>query len=352
MSSFAEKMRQTWDQNILFSVLLELTYNCNLDCSFCYNEKDLRGKTLSREQYLALFQDLRDMGVSNLILSGGEPLAHKDFFLLGRQAREMGFVIRIKTNGHALHPVTAKRLKAEIDPFSIEISLHGACAQSHDRQTRVPGSFDQLMKNLYTLKDLGLRFQLNSVLTRWNEDEITDMYSLAEKFEVPLKFDSQVTPRDNGDQAPLEIAPSEQKLRELLKIQHHFRKQTKAGKATQTGTTRSYCGAGTSTIAIDPVGNVFPCVQWRRKLGSLHQDEIQQIWENNAVLTGIRQVNEEAHKNILAQGEKASGGAFCPGVADLMTGDASIIYPSVLLRSKLHEDILNRSGTNEKLTTE
>jgi len=178
------------------------------------------------------------------------------------------------------------------------------------------------------------------------------MYNLAEKFEVPLKFDSQVTPRDNGDQSPLEIAPSAQKLRELLQIQHNFREQTKADKAAQTATPRSYCGAGASTIAIDPVGNVFPCVQWRRKLGNLHRDKIRQIWENNAILTSIRQVNEEARKNILAQGEKVSRGAFCPGVADLMTGDASTIYPSVLLRSKLYEDILNRSGTDEKLTTE
>ena len=38
----------------------------------------------------------------NLTLSGGEPLAHPDFFLLGSRARELGFVVRVKSNGHAL----------------------------------------------------------------------------------------------------------------------------------------------------------------------------------------------------------------------------------------------------------
>lgn len=339
MSSFAEKIRQSWEQNILFSVLLELTYNCNLDCSFCYNEKNLRGKALSRKQYLALFRDLRNMGVFNLILSGGEPLAHKDFFFLGRQARDMGFVIRIKSNGHALHPATARRLKEEVDPFIIEISIHGSCANTHDRQTRVQGSFEQLIKNLHTLKALKLRFQLNSVLTCWNEDEIAEMYSLAEKLGVPLKFDSQVTPRDNGDQSPLELAPSEQGLRKLFQYQHQSAKQIQAkAPAPQT---RTYCGAGTSTIAIDPVGNVYPCVQWRQAVGNLHNQNMQQIWQNNAALSSIRKANEQARKNALLQGEKAAFGSFCPGMANLVSGDATAIYPSVHLRSKLHKDILN-----------
>ena len=343
MSSFADKMRQTWDENILFSALLELTYSCNLDCSFCYNEKDLQGRTLSRSQYLELFRELRAMGVFNLILSGGEPLAHKDFFLLGAEARKLGFVIRIKSNGHALHAATAKRLKEEVDPFSIEISLHGACADTHDRQTRVPGSFDQLIKNLFILKDLGLRFQLNSVLTRWNENEIAAMYALAEKFAVPLKFDSQVTPKDNGDSSPLELSPSEKGLRELLRHQHDFARQMQSEATEQPPQTRSYCGAGTSTIAIDPVGNVFPCVQWRQAIGNVHDQRMQQIWQNSTALNSIRDKNIEARTNMLNQGSKAALGAFCPGVAKLISGDATAIYPSVHLRSKLHEDILNNT---------
>jgi len=281
------------------------------------------------------------MGVFNLILTGGEPLAHKDFFLLGAEARKLGFVIRIKSNGHALHTVTARRLKEEVDPFSIEISLHGACADTHDIQTRVPGSFDQLIKNLHTLKSLGLRFQLNSVLTCWNEQEIEAMYALADKFKVPLQFDSQVTPRDNGDPSPLELSPSKAGLRALLKHQHQLASQMQTETAELPHQTRTYCGAGTSTIAIDPVGNVFPCVQWRQAIGNIQQQRMQQIWQNNAELNSIRDNNAKARTNVLDQGGKAALGAFCPGVARLVSGDATAIYPSVHLRSKLHEDIQN-----------
>lgn len=38
MSSYAEIMARVWNGGRLFSVLLELTYRCNRDCFFCYND--------------------------------------------------------------------------------------------------------------------------------------------------------------------------------------------------------------------------------------------------------------------------------------------------------------------------
>ena len=113
-------------RNLLFSVLVELTYRCNLDCFFCYNDLGAAGTPLSREQYFRLFAELRELEVLNLTLSGGEPLAHPDFLALGARARELGFVVRVKSNGHALRGELARRVRDEVDPFLIEVSLHGA----------------------------------------------------------------------------------------------------------------------------------------------------------------------------------------------------------------------------------
>ncbi|HVR96952.1 MAG TPA: radical SAM protein, partial [Thermoanaerobaculia bacterium] len=118
---FETLLQKTWSENILFSVLLELTYRCNLDCFFCYNDLGLRGEPMRTEQYLRLFEELRDLEVLNLTFSGGEPLAHPDFLLLGAKARELGFVVRIKSNGHALRGEMARRVRDEIDPFLIEV---------------------------------------------------------------------------------------------------------------------------------------------------------------------------------------------------------------------------------------
>ena len=108
--SFASVLRRAWNENALFAVLVELTYRCNLDCFFCYNDLALAGTPMTTPEWVKLFEDLSEMQVLNLTLSGGEPLAHPDFFLLGRKTHDLGFVVRVKSNGHALGGTLARRL--------------------------------------------------------------------------------------------------------------------------------------------------------------------------------------------------------------------------------------------------
>ena len=42
--SLARAVATAWRQNLLFSVLIELTYRCNLDCFFCYNDLPRRAR--------------------------------------------------------------------------------------------------------------------------------------------------------------------------------------------------------------------------------------------------------------------------------------------------------------------
>jgi len=350
---FSDIIKRSWNDNILFSALIELTYRCNLDCFFCYNDTSLQGTSLTREQYFKLFEELRELGAMNLILSGGEPLAHPDFFELGKKARQLGFVVRIKSNGHALRERLAHRIKEEIDPFIIEISLHGACTETHDRQTRVAGSFEMLIQNLQILKELDLRFRLNSTLTTWNAEEVEAMYVIAERFGVNLQIDTTVTLRDNGDRTPLDVAPSAENLQSLFRIQKRMieKKSTVStpskkmqsdsnvmggldGTKKKTASGR-HCGAGSSTVAIDPFGNVYPCVQWRRTIGSLHDDCIANIWSNNESLASIRQENDAASQALDDLGKNKQAAAFCPGLACSLTGKATEIYPVARLRHQL-----------------
>jgi len=353
-ADFRTVLARTWRENVLFSVLVELTYRCNLDCFFCYNDLALRGTPLSTPQLQAFFRDLADLGVLNLTLSGGEPLAHPDFFLLGRTARELGFVVRVKSNGHALRDTLARRLRDEVDPYMIEVSLHGACAATHDRQTRVPGSFERLLGNLATLRALGLRLKINSTLTAWNETEIAGMFAIADGLDVPLQFDPEVTPRDDGSREPLSIAPSRAGILQLFRLEFE-RGEAAAARSTASGTapgpqpspsptaaepSPKHCGAGSSGIAVDPYGNVYPCVQWRRPVGNLHQQTIGEIWARSRGLDDVRALAVQA-KTMLA-GE-ADGGLFnfCPGQAETATGDALGVYDGARQRAQVIREVMS-----------
>ncbi|MEM7584197.1 MAG: radical SAM protein [Acidobacteriota bacterium] len=315
---------RAWRDNVLISALIELTYRCNLKCFYCYNDLGLAGQPLSESQHLALLEELAGLDVLHVTFTGGEPLACPHFFALGRRARELGFVLRVKSNGHTLGRTVATRLRDEVDPFLIEVSLHGSCSATHDRQTQVAGSFRRLLRNLEGAVAIGLHVKLNATLTAWNEHEIEAMFALADRLGLPLAFSPTVTPRDDGDTTPLEIAPSRagvERLYRFLDAKYPDAASALAPGCTPAPTVDKNCGAGSAGIAIDPFGNVYPCVQWRRSLGNLHQHRLAEIWRSSPRLAEIRDLTVAAKKKRDALGTLGKSISFCPGLSEELTGD-------------------------------
>jgi len=335
--SYSDTVKRTWNDNRLMSVLLELTYACNLDCAFCYNDLSLGGQRLSLAQYRELLDDLASLGVLNLSLSGGEPLAHPRFFEIASHARSLGFVIRLKTNGHALKETVARRIREEVDPFLVEVSIHGATAETHDRQTRVPGSFERLVANIRAMKSLGLRVKANSVLTRWNEHEVEALIALCDDdLGVAFQIDPEVKPKDDGDRSTLAIeASSEGQIRYKRALEARVKRQIATREssspaaqrqATMAGTDK-HCGAGSNTLAIDPYGSVLPCVQWRLPVGNVHEQRVSDIWAAHGPLEEVRETTKAARRKLEGFGEAGLLSNFCPGAAHTYSGDPLAIYP-------------------------
>ncbi len=168
--------------------LLELTYRCNLNCEYCYNDREHVTEALDTEEWIGILGQIADLGVLHLALSGGEPLMHPGFDRILGEARRLGFATRVKTSGDLLTRERARAIHEIGDPFLVELSLHGADAATHDRQTRVRGSFVRLVANAETAQAEGLRIRLVCTLTRWNEDQLDEMAALAASLEVPLRF--------------------------------------------------------------------------------------------------------------------------------------------------------------------
>jgi len=260
-------------------------------------------------------------------------MVHPQFFEIGRMTKELGFVVRVRTNGHTLSPRNVERLRHEVDPYMVEVSLHGATAESHDRLTRVPGSFDRLLANLAAMRAAGLRVRLTTILTRWNEHEIGSTLALADRLDLRLDVDPEVTPRDGGDRAPLAIATTRDGLEALRRTQSERAGAAGAtpapeGEGAAAIVVRKHCGAGSSSVTVDPYGNVFPCVQWRRPLGSLREQSIAEIWSTSAELRTVRELTERAKRMVDARPAEERLIRFCPGLAEAHTGDPLGVYAS------------------------
>lgn len=320
-------LRRICEQRLLHSVSLELSYKCNLNCFYCYNDRQKTGQQLTLDEYRILLNDLADMQTLFLMLTGGEPMFHPNFFAIGRMTREFGFVVRVRTNGHLLDQQATERLKKEVEPYSVEVSLHGATAEVHDRQTRVAGSYDRLINNIKTAKEIGLRCEFVTTPTSWNEHQIQEMFELCDSLDAPLNFQGPVGPRDNGDTTPLTIQPAAETWKLITALQKKrrgdsltsgdFGGESASMTASNDSEEPAMCSVGVFGVDIDPFGNVQACMHLQESAGNLHRQSIKDIWENSPLFQRARARAIEAAKQFVDKPPCQFGAPlFCIGVEE------------------------------------
>lgn len=313
---FATKQRALAQAQPL-SVHLELTYACNWACVFCYNPRRHDLRRLSGDEWVHVLEELRALGTLTLTLTGGEPLLHPDFFEVAGAARKRAFALRIFTNGTLVDDVVADRLAA-LAPAGIELSLHGGKAETHDRTTGRAGSFDAMMAGVSHLLARDLPVVLKTPLTRLNEDELEAMMTLAARLGVSYRVDAMLTPRDDGDQGPLRYRATP------AGVERMFRRLAADGRLPKAERSPNgvNCGLGRVTMAIDPDGNVFPCIQWRTtSLGNVRMTPLRQLWAGSPVREEAASTSRAANGRLLEMGEDLAEFPFCPALAAQRTSD-------------------------------
>jgi len=324
------------------SALFELTFVCNHACSFCYNCPSGQREMTTAEICDAL-RKLAEFNVLYLTLSGGEPLVRKDFFEIGRAARALGFAIRIYTNGYLIDQAMAKKIKQIVNPLEMEISVHGAHPQTHDKLTCVPGSLARLIEGVRHLRAEGIKVNLKCPVTRNNQDEVLAIERLAGELGAHIQFDVVITPRDNGDKDPLALMATDEFLEKYWNDDAYATaRKERVPQPRRDAPGEAVCGTGRSGLAIDPYGNIYPCVQLRRKAGNIKElNHLQEMWATSPVLIEVRKTAVDVAQRVLK--ESAAGDqctSFCMGVAELQVGDATAMYPQAAknaeFRKKAH----------------
>lgn len=299
------------------AALVELTYACNWRCVFCYNPRHHDRKRMSAAEWSLVLDDLRSLGTLNVTVTGGEPLAHPEALEIMAAVRARAMVFRLFTNGALVTDAIAQRL-AELHPIAVELSLHGATAETHERTTAAPGSFAAMWAGIGHLRDHGLPVVLKTPLTRLNEAELLDMVALTEREGLPYTIDPTITHKDDGDASPLAFSVSAAGLDRLYSLL--------AEKGRLPGSNRVAgglnCGLGRTTLAVDPEGNVYPCPQWRStSLGNVRETPLRELWHASAVRKEAADVARAANDALLAGGGPMAGFPFCPALALERTGD-------------------------------
>lgn len=153
------------------TVVIEPTDRCNLNCPGCYANSIADGHDLSCDQLRAIVEQVIDMGVSLVTISGGEPfLRERREHVLTRLAGEFperGFLVY--TNGTLIDEETADRLAAVGNIFPA-VSVEGFEHQTNARRGR--GVYQADRKARALLAERGVLCGFSATVTRENAEAI------------------------------------------------------------------------------------------------------------------------------------------------------------------------------------
>jgi len=317
------------------TVQLELTYACNWRCVFCYNPRHFDRTRLSGDEWIAVLDELRALGTLTIALTGGEPLAHPEFFRIAEAARERAFALRIFTNASLIDDEAADRIAA-LPPLAVEVSIHGATPSVHDAATARPGSFDAALSGIRKLLARNVPVLMKTPITSMNEHQIDDIVALAEELDVPLQIDPHITPRDDGSTEPLQYAASRDAVRRVIAL------GLGSGSIPSTERTKggANCGIGRLTLAIDAEGNVFPCMQWRvRPIGNVRESALRSMWHASEVRREVAAMSVAVNEALLAAGGANATYPFCPALAMQETGDPFVPDDAFRARAEIAAEL-------------
>ena len=154
-------------------LIASITSSCNLHCAGCYSRANnatrdcAPQRQLSTEQWESIFTQAEELGVSFILLAGGEPLLRYD--VIEAAGKHPGILFPIFTNGTFLGQKYFELFDRCRNLIPV-ISIEGDRALTDAR--RGEGVYEKITHNMEQLKTQGLLFGCSVTVTTENLDEV------------------------------------------------------------------------------------------------------------------------------------------------------------------------------------
>jgi cyclic pyranopterin phosphate synthase len=174
---------------------VSITDRCNYRCVYCRTGNEgAQYSDLPMADYLRLVRVFVSLGIEKVRLTGGEPLLRKGLVDFVRQLAKLRTIsgepldLALTTNGHLLEDLAAPLKDAGLN--RITVSMDAVDAATFARITRVPGSFERVLKGIRSAQRVGLDpVKVNCVLLRgFNDDQIVPFARFARDEGVIVRF--------------------------------------------------------------------------------------------------------------------------------------------------------------------
>ncbi|HEY4693676.1 MAG TPA: TIGR04053 family radical SAM/SPASM domain-containing protein [Bellilinea sp.] len=195
-----------------FMVIWETTQACDLACKHCratsHPEHD--PNSLRLEEGKRLIEQVLEFGspYPMFVMTGGDPFKRDDIFELTSYAAEHGLPVALSPSGTPLlNRESLARIK-DAGCKAISLSLDASTAAAHDAFRGVPGSYEWTVNGWKIARELGLKIQINTTVTRYNLYDLPDIFGLVRDIGAMTWSVFFLVPTGRGLQAD-EISPDE-----------------------------------------------------------------------------------------------------------------------------------------------
>jgi len=265
-SGKAAKKRETFEakgQHIPPFLISSITSSCNLFCTGCYARankscsEEVNKKQMTGAQWEDIFKQAKALGVSFILLAGGEPLMRKDVIEKASQTKEI--IFPVFTNGTMLGEEYMKLFDANRNLVPV-LSLEGEQSKTDTRRGK--GTYELLINTMDSLKVNGILYGVSITITSENIHNVTSKTFISELYSRGCKvvFFVEYVPVDALTKA---LAPTDEERSYLENEQAHLRESYEdmifisfPGDEKHSG---GCLAAGRGFFHINADGGVEPC---------------------------------------------------------------------------------------------
>lgn len=206
-------------------LMASISTNCNLYCKGCYARANkscginLKASEISEERWGEIFNEAKELGISFVLLLGGEPLMRKGVIEKASSVKEI--VFPIFTNGTMFDESYIKLFDKNRNLVPM-ISIEGNKDQTDSR--RGIGTYNSLMITMANINKKGILFGCSVTVTTENITTVTskefvqDIYSKGTRILVFVEYVAIIKATKNLAPTDKERLILEQKIEELKEV--------------------------------------------------------------------------------------------------------------------------------------
>ena len=224
----ATKIRQKYaknGQNIPVFLIASITSSCNLHCTGCYSRAnnscsdDAPLDQLSAEEWDDIFTQAKEMGISFIVLAGGEPMIRED--VISKASNHPEILFPIFTNGTLIDESYLKLLDDNRNLVPV-LSIEGDEEITDSR--RGNGVYNMLVESMEVMKKNNIIFGASLTFTKGNLPSLISNEYIDRLYDFGCKvvFFIEYVPVNEETK---ELAPSDSERELLLTNLEHLREE-------------------------------------------------------------------------------------------------------------------------------